>query len=304
MRDEVATDAEDLARLDRVQQLGVRDRSRRPERRGLVGERPRLERGAALAGDEEGIGDRLPALVRTRALTPSAAAQRERAVVGNDPGEPQGVVHGSKLPHSPVSDKLHGKRRRMRQDCRPMPFQVRSIQVAVDLLRELDPDEPLNTPEQFEHYDTIGAWSYDPVGEWASSPPFSVLYQQRDPLGHSEEVLTNPNKLLDYANFGGAIATWNANGTGKWAHSPGEWIIVDVELVQEQADDDDDDYFDDEEGGGGGNYVSVIFALWKVSEGWAAAVWRPVERDTLVELIGLDEWPTEGWEDCRVWYGE
>src|SRR5690606_6455678 len=120
-----------------------------------------------------------------------------------------------------------------------MPFTVRSIQVAVARLRASRPDETLNIPTEFEHYDTIAAWSFDPVGDWASDPPFAVLYQQRDPLGHSEKVLSDPKALVDYANFGGAIATWNANGHGRWAHSPGEWIVVEVELVQEQADDDD-----------------------------------------------------------------
>ncbi|HLT35919.1 MAG TPA: hypothetical protein VK034_06530 [Enhygromyxa sp.] len=181
-----------------------------------------------------------------------------------------------------------------------MPFTVRSIQVAVARLRASRPDETLNIPTEFEHYDTIAAWSFDPVGDWASDPPFAVLYQQRDPLGHSEKVLSDPKALVDYANFGGAIATWNANGHGRWAHSPGEWIVVEVELVQEQADDDDLGDFD----GGGGDYVDVIFAVWKVSEGWAAAVWPPGERDLLAELIGLDGWPEQGWEGCEVWYGE
>lgn len=178
-----------------------------------------------------------------------------------------------------------------------MSFTIRSIQDAVARLRASQPDATLNAPSEFEHHDTIAAWSFDPVGEWASEPPFSVLYQQRDP----RDVLDDPKAFVDYANFGGAVATWNSNGSGRWARSPGEWIVVEVELVQEQADDDEG--FGDPDGDGG-DYVDVIFALWKVSEGWAAAVWRPSQRDLLAELIGFERWPEDGWQDCDVWYGE
>jgi hypothetical protein len=180
-------------------------------------------------------------------------------------------------------------------------FAPRSIAEIVEILRATRPDETLNAPDTHEHYDTIGTWSFDPVGQWASSPPFSVLYQQNNPLNYSKAVLDDPKTLVSYSNFGGAIATWNANGRGTWQHSPGAWILADIELVQEQAGDDD---FFDEEGGGGGNYVSLIFALWKIAEGWAAAVWEPGDRDTLARLIGLPEWPSEGWQACEVWYGE
>ncbi len=180
-------------------------------------------------------------------------------------------------------------------------FTVRSIQVAIDKLRASRPDQTLNTPSEHEHYDSIGTWSFDPVGTWASSPPYSVLYQQRNPFGYSKTVLSDPKSLVSYANFGGSIATWNAKGSGRWSHSPGEWILVDVELVQEQAE-GQDDWGDDESSGG--NYVSVIFALWKVEEGWAAAVWESHHQALLAELIGLPAWPTQGWQDCEVWYGE
>jgi len=175
-----------------------------------------------------------------------------------------------------------------------MPFQVRSIQVAVDRLRASQPDATLNTPTEFEHHATIAAWSFDRVGEWSDDPPFAVLYQQRDP---GETVLTDPKQLVEYANFGGAVATWNCKGEGRWAHSPGEWIIVDVELIQEQAEDDG---FDENPG----DVVDVIFALWKVSEGWAAAVWPASAPDLLAELIGFNGWPDSGWTGCEVWYGE
>jgi hypothetical protein len=184
-------------------------------------------------------------------------------------------------------------------------FGIRSIKAIVDELQASRPGEKLEIPSEHEHYDTIGTWSFDPVGTWASRPPFSVIYQQRNPLGHSKQILSDANKLLDYANFGGAIGTWNAKGPADWLNSPGEWIIVDAELVQEQAE-GQDDYFDDEdgEGGFGGNYVDVVIALWKVEEGWAAAVWRPSDRDLLAKLMGLPAWPSKGWKKCEVWYGE
>ncbi len=173
-----------------------------------------------------------------------------------------------------------------------MPFDIRSIQVAVDKLRASQPDSTLNTTTECEHYDSVAAWSFDPVGEWASDPPFSVLYQQKDP---GADVFTDPKSLVSYANFGGAVATWNANGSGRWAHADDQWILVEVELIQEQAD---DDY------GADGDYVSVVFALWRVREGYAAAVWSPDDTDLLAQMIGLDEWPRDGWQDCDVWYGE
>ena len=71
--------------------------------------------------------------------------------------------------------------------------------------------------------------------------------------------------------------------------------------MQEQAE-YDDEIFGEEDGGG--SYVDVIIALWKVEEGWAAAVWRPTDRDLLAQLMGLGAWPSKGWKKSNVWYGE
>jgi hypothetical protein len=87
------------------------------------------------------------------------------------------------------------------------------------------------------------------------------------------------------------VGTWNASGDGAWQSSKGEWIVAEASLLSEQADD-----FEPE--------IDVVFALWKVEEGWGTAVWRPAESDLLARLMGLPKWPKSGWKDCRVWFGE
>ena len=177
-----------------------------------------------------------------------------------------------------------------------MTFVLRPFARCLETFAASRPGEQLNEHPD-GNYDTEKAYSFDDLSTWASDPPLTALYRQRDPLLHSKDVFTDPKMLLDYANFGNAIGTWNANGEARWQCSPDEWIIADVDLVQEQADDE----WGDE---GGGDYVSVVFALWKVEDGYAAAVCRPNERPLLASVMGIGEWPSEGWQDAKVWYGE
>ena len=80
-----------------------------------------------------------------------------------------------------------------------------------------------------------------------------------------------------------------------------DWIVVDVELVQEQAEESDCGGCE----GASGDYVSVVFAMWRVQEGFAAAVWNPGDHGTLALIMGFDPWAvSEGWQPCSVWYGE
>lgn len=181
-----------------------------------------------------------------------------------------------------------------------MTFVLRPFDQCVEAFRASSPDEELREQSPPEHYDALAAFSFANLKQWPTRPPLTSLYRMRDPLVHSGEVLNDPQRLVAYSNHGTAVGTWNANGTGQWAHEPGAWIVADVELVQEQVD--EDDFYDEE--GSGGDYVNVIFALWKVEDGWAAAVWRSGERDTLAKVMGFDAWPTAGWEPCKVWYGE
>lgn len=179
-----------------------------------------------------------------------------------------------------------------------MPFRPRPFADALAALRASNPDAELNTGAG-EHYDAEVAFSFGPIGEWSDDPPIPTLYKMKNPHGYSAKVFSDPKSLVSYSNFGGAVATWNANGSGHWLASPGEWIIVDVELVQEQAE-QDPDYFEDAPG----SWVYVIFALWKCEDGYAAAVWSPNDTDTLAKVMGLDAWPSEGWQPTTVWYGE
>lgn len=179
-----------------------------------------------------------------------------------------------------------------------MSFALRPFDAALAALRATKPGAALHSG-QGEHYDAEVAYSFESVGEWSHDPPVPTLYRMKNPLGYSDEILADPKVFVDYANFGGAVGTWNANGSGRWCASPGEWILVDVELVQEQAE-QDPDYFE----GDPGAYVYVVFALWRTSDGWAAAVWPPSDVDALAAIIGLDGWPAEGWQPATVWYGE
>lgn len=181
-----------------------------------------------------------------------------------------------------------------------MPFQVRPFQAALDVFRASPPPSAKKKKEKKLHegtegnYDTLRAYSYSPLGEWPKDPPVTTLYQQKDPFGYSEKVLTDPKSLVSYCNFP-AVGTWNANGSGRWLSDPAGWILVDVELTQEQADEDYE---------GPGGYLLVIFALWRVEEGYAAGVWRDGDGALLAQVMGLDAWPDTGWQPCKVWYGE
>ncbi|MCA9697581.1 MAG: hypothetical protein KC431_08655, partial [Myxococcales bacterium] len=91
-------------------------------------------------------------------------------------------------------------------------FTIRPFSACVEALRAADPDRKLNHAQKdLEHYDSAEAYSYDPIGEWSDDPPLSVLYRQKNP---SESYLSDAKAFVDYCNFGGAVATWNANGEG------------------------------------------------------------------------------------------
>ncbi|MBL8683548.1 MAG: hypothetical protein JNK05_30540 [Myxococcales bacterium] len=176
-----------------------------------------------------------------------------------------------------------------------MSFAIRSIELAVAAMKASTPDAKLNTGTTGE-YGNEKAWSFGAIKGWPKSPPVSTLYKQKNPLSYSAEVMKNPKKLVSYACFE-AVGTHNAKGKGRWLAADDQWIIVEADLTQEQFDPDADEDF-------GGGQVSVVFALWRVTEGFAAAVWRRWDTATLATIMGFDAWPTDGWADVDVWYGE
>jgi hypothetical protein len=113
------------------------------------------------------------------------------------------------------------------------------------------------------------------------------LFRIEDPLDAVEGALTDAGKALDYISIGNAIGTFNSNGTGSFACGDG-WLIAEVELVQEQAEDDD-----------GG--VSLCYALFQVTEGWAGALWDG-DVDELKRIAGLEGVALK--RSCTLWYGE
>jgi hypothetical protein len=175
-----------------------------------------------------------------------------------------------------------------------MSISTRSFQQCVDDLQASRPEKKLLEQEP-PNYDSIKAYAFGNLAEWPRNPPITSLHLQGDPLNHCSGVLSDPASLLDYLNCGNAVGIWNARGRATWQHENDQWIIADVDLGGGQGEDDG---FDDE------GAVSVVFALWKVEEGYAAAIWRPDERAVLARVMGLETWPESGWQNAEVWYGE
>lgn len=171
---------------------------------------------------------------------------------------------------------------------------LRSFARCVEALARSSPDRKL-IKQPSPHYASEEAYAFEDLSAWSDNPPVTSLYLHDDDPG--EDLLKDPKELVDYCNFGGAVGTWNANGTAQWVASdgPNPWIIADVSLVQEQAEEDDYD--------APGGYVDVIFAMWRVEEGYAVAVWDSGEKVLLTEVMGLDAWP-KGFQEAKVWYGE
>jgi hypothetical protein len=136
------------------------------------------------------------------------------------------------------------------------------------------------------HYAAIDAYSTGDLSKWPRSPPIASIYRMEDPARFSEKVFRDPEKLVDYCNFS-AVGTWNAHGKARWAAGDG-WIVADVDLTQEQDE--------------AGNFISVIFALRVLDDGWAAAVWPSGDRQALMQVLGL-KWPAR-MKSAKVWYGE
>jgi hypothetical protein len=179
-----------------------------------------------------------------------------------------------------------------------MSFKLRPFSEVLALFKASNPKKK---PKSFEgiHYAAQSAWSFGNLKQWPKSPPVTTLLQVDDPHRYDRDVLTKASALVSYANFGNAIGTWNAGGDARWVCGSG-WILAEVELVQEQAGDD----WGDDEGGGGGDYVDMLLAVWQLSDGWAAAVLETDKRGLAVSLMNLADWPSEGWQTERVWYGE
>lgn len=155
--------------------------------------------------------------------------------------------------------------------------------------------QPKKKLKSFEdiHFMAEQAWSFKSLKNWPNDPPVTTLLKVRDPRDYSENIFESAASLVTYANFKNVIGTWNAGGTGQWVGGEG-WIIASIDLTQEQAGDEEAD----------GDYVSMILALWTLSDGWAAAVLRSNEQAFAAALVGLPEWPTEGWKQEPVWFGE
>jgi hypothetical protein len=138
-----------------------------------------------------------------------------------------------------------------------------------------------------QHYAAIDSYSTHDLSKWPSSGPIASIHRMKDPASHSSELFRDPKTLVDYCNFGNAVGTWNAHGKARWAAGKG-WIVADVELTQEQDE--------------VGDFLSVIFALRVLDDGWVAAVWPSGGREALTQVLGL-KWPAK-MKPAKVWYGE
>lgn len=174
-----------------------------------------------------------------------------------------------------------------------MSLPLRPFEDVLTIFRASNPKKKLKTYPNL-HYAALEAHSFGNLARWPSNPPVSTLAKVRDPRDHDETLFQSAAALLRYANFGAAIGTWNAGGTAQWVGGE-DWILASVDLTQEQADDGYE---------GSGDYVSVILAVWRLEDGWAAAILRDTERALAAALLGLPGWPEQGWSAERVWYGE
>jgi len=163
-----------------------------------------------------------------------------------------------------------------------MALKLRPFAEVLDVFKATAPKKK---PKSFDgiHYAALSAWSFGNLNAWPSNPPIPTLLQIANPKDHGPDVLKKASALLQYANFGNAIGTWNAGGEARFA-SGKDWILANVSLTQEQAQD-------------------MLLAVWRLSDGWAAAVLDSHAEDLLTRLIGLDAWPSK-WKTERVWYGE
>ena len=175
-----------------------------------------------------------------------------------------------------------------------MPFAIRSIDECVSAFDALKPDDELRN--QGARDGAEDSWAFRDLEQWPESPPVASVYRIKDPSSYSKKVWEDPRSLMGFAGFQ-AIGTWNANGSGKWAHGDG-WAVLDVHLVQEQAE--DDDMLFDSPGGS----VSLIFAIWRVEEGFACAVWNSHLHEAFTKVLGFNPWNEASWEHCTVWHGE
>ena len=174
-----------------------------------------------------------------------------------------------------------------------MSIPLRSLADVLAIFRATEPKKKLKSFPGL-HYAALEAHSFGNLASWPRRPPVPVLASMRDPQEHDERVLQSAAALVSYANFGAAIGTWNASGSADWTGGDG-WIIASVDLSQEQAEDGYE---------GPGDYVSLLLGLWRLSDGWAAAVLRSGERELMARLVGLEGWPEQGWKTEAVWYGE
>ncbi len=169
-----------------------------------------------------------------------------------------------------------------------MTFQKRSIEECLDIYRSTG-SKKLKEQEN-GHYIEGKAWSFSNLDEWPEQGPVNSLYLFNK---GDIEITEDHNRLVEFCNFQ-AVGVWNANGEGRAITVLEEYQLVDVELVQEQAD---DDYYNP------ADYVNIIYAIWVVNEGVAVAIWNSNDSKTLAKIIGI-KYPTSGWSSVTVWHGE
>ena len=169
-----------------------------------------------------------------------------------------------------------------------MTFQKRSIEDCLSVYRSSS-SKKLKEQES-GHYLGGKAWSFSDLNKWPDQGPVNSLYlfDKKD-----VDITSNYLNLVEFCNFQ-AVGIWNANGEGRAKTVLGKYQLVDVELIQEQADADYDNPAD---------YVNIIYAMWVVNEGIAVAIWNSFDSNTLAQIIGI-EYPKSGWESATVWHGE
>lgn len=166
---------------------------------------------------------------------------------------------------------------------------LRPFEASLAAFREACPAER----EVYEQSRVHGqkAYACDDLETWPESPPTPSLHLHTADglrLFRVEDAVATPLATIRRCWFN-AIGTWSCRAQGSSVGGDG-WRIVVATLVNGEGEDRTRD-------------IHVIFAVWRVKEGDACAVAQVHQREAVAQMVGLTDWPSDGWEPfaAQVW---
>ncbi len=179
-----------------------------------------------------------------------------------------------------------------------MPFSIRPFAECLAAFEALEPRKKTKKPgpvtkQDATHYDSTGAWSRHDLSTFPSRGPLESLHRFEGLRDTGIGPLDDGPKLVQWANFGNAVGTWNAyDEEGRWQCDPGAWVVALCELGRNGDD---------------GYTIDVAFACWRVEDGYAVMItpWKPPYSDVMTRIVAVSgiAWP-ETFTEARLWYGE